>query len=147
MGGKVVDINTETFDKKESAIKEAKKVLKSQGAKYRNLSLTSDSDAGKYASNIMAFPTTVLVDRNGNIIGEQFMGGVDDQKNYDALMKQIKADDHLKPKLFPQFAKHKKQAYRICSTRYTCHDAVTPPDHLILFNILLYFFSFFIHHM
>jgi len=57
------------------------------------------------------------------------------------------ADDHLKPKLFPQFAKHKKQAYRICSTRYTCHDAVTPPDHLILFNILLYFFSFFIHHM
>ena len=91
MGGEVVGINTETFDGNESAIKEAKKVLKSQGAKYRNLSLTSDSDAGKYASNIMAFPTTVLVDRNGNIIGEQFMGGVDDQKNYDALMKQIKA--------------------------------------------------------
>lgn len=91
MGGEVVGINTETFDGNESAIEEAKKVLKSQGAKYRNLSLTSDSDAGKYASNIMAFPTTVLVDRNGNIIGEQFMGGVDDQENYDALMKQIQA--------------------------------------------------------
>ena len=46
MGGEVVGINTETFDGNESAIKEAKKVLKSQGAKYRNLSLTSDSDAG-----------------------------------------------------------------------------------------------------
>jgi len=91
MGGEVVGINTETFDGNESAIEEAKKVLESQGAKYRNLSLTSDSDAGKYASNIMAFPTTVLVDRNGNIIGEQFMGGVDDQENYDALMKQIQA--------------------------------------------------------
>lgn len=91
MGGEVVGINTETFDGNESAIEEAKKVLKSQGAKYRNLSLTSDSDAGKYASNIMAFPTTVLVDRNGNIIGEQFMGGVDNQENYDALMKQIQA--------------------------------------------------------
>ena len=91
MGGEVVGINTETFDGNESAIEEAKKVLESQGAKYRNLSLTSDSDAGKYASNIMAFPTTVLVDRNGNIIGEQFMGGVDNQENYDALMKQIQA--------------------------------------------------------
>ena len=75
----------------EDAIEEAKKVLESQGAKYRNLSLTSDSDAGKYASNIMSFPATVLVDRNGNIIGEQFMGGVDNQENYDALMKQIQA--------------------------------------------------------
>ena len=87
MGGEVVGINTETFDGNESAIKEAKKVLKSQGAKYRNLSLTSDSDAGKYASNIMAFPTTVLVDRNGNIIGEQFMGVLLPRVKHSALMR------------------------------------------------------------
>ena len=91
MGGEVVGINTETFDGNESAIKEAKKVLKSQGAKYRNLSLTSDSDAGKYASNIMAFPTTILVDRNGNIVGEPMLGGIDNQDNYDTLMKQIQS--------------------------------------------------------
>lgn len=63
MGGEVVGINTETFDGNESAIKEAASVLESQGAKYRNLSIDSSSDAGKYASNIMAFPTTILVDR------------------------------------------------------------------------------------
>ena len=53
--------------------------------------LTSDSDAGKYASSIMAFPTTILVDRNGNIVGDPMLGGIDNQDNYDALMKQIQS--------------------------------------------------------
>ena len=91
MGGEVVGINTETFDGNESAIKEAASVLESQGAKYRNLSIDSSSDAGKYASNIMAFPTTILVDRNGNIVGDPMLGGIDNQANYDTLMKQIQS--------------------------------------------------------
>jgi len=74
MGGEVVGINTETFD-----------------GKYRNLSIDSSSAAGKYASEIMAFPTTILVDRNGNIVGEPMLGGIDNQDNYDALMKQIQS--------------------------------------------------------
>ena len=91
MGGEVVGINTETFDGNEAAIKEAATVLESQGAKYRNLSIDSASDAGKYASDIMAFPTTILVDRNGNIVGDPMLGGIDNQENYDALMKQIQS--------------------------------------------------------
>ena len=91
MGGEVVGINTETFDGNEDAIKEAASILESQGAKYRNLSIDSDSDAGKYASSIMAFPTTILVDRNGNIVGDPMLGGIDNQDNYDALMKQIQS--------------------------------------------------------
>ena len=91
MGGEVVGINTETFDGNEAAMKEAASILESQGAKYRNLSIDSSSEAGKYASDIMAFPTTVLVDKDGNIIGEPFMGGIDDQSNYDQLMKQIQS--------------------------------------------------------
>ena len=91
MGGEVVGINTETFDANEDAIKEAASILESQGAKYRNLSIDSDSAAGKYASNIMAFPTTILVDRNGNIVGEPMLGGIDNQDNYDTLMKQIQS--------------------------------------------------------
>ena len=79
MGGEVV------------GIKEAASVLESQGAKYRNLSIDSSSDAGKYASNIMAFPTTILVDRNGNIVGDPMLGGIDNQDNYDTLMKQIQS--------------------------------------------------------
>ena len=91
MGGEVVGVNTDTFDGKEATIKEAKKILKSQGAKYRNFALDASSDAGKYASEIMAFPTTILVDRKGNIVGEPMVGGIDNQENYDTLMKQIKS--------------------------------------------------------
>ena len=91
MGGEVVGVNTDTFDGKESTIKEAKKILESQGAKYRNFALDANSDAGKYASEIMAFPTTILVDRKGNVVGEPMVGGIDNQDNYDALMKQIKS--------------------------------------------------------
>ena len=91
MGGEVVGINTDTLDNNEAGIKEAKEILKAQGASYKNLTFDSNSTVGKYAENIMAFPTTVLVDKDGNIVGEPFMGGIDDQSNYDQLMKQIQS--------------------------------------------------------
>ena len=91
MGGEVVGINTDTLDNNEAGIKEAKEILKAQGASYKNLTFDSKSTVGKYAGNIMAFPTTVLVDKDGNIVGEPFMGGIDDQSNYDQLMKQIQS--------------------------------------------------------
>ena len=91
MGGEVVGINTDTLDNNEAGIKEAKEILKAQGASYKNLTFNSNSTVGKYAGNIMAFPTTVLVDKDGNIVGEPFMGGIDDQSNYDQLMKQIQS--------------------------------------------------------
>ena len=91
MGGEVVGINTDTLDDNQDGIKEAKEIMKAQGASYKNLTFDSDSTVGKYAGNIMAFPTTVLVDKDGNIVGEPFMGGIDDQSNYDQLMKQIQS--------------------------------------------------------
>ena len=90
-GGEVIGINTETFDENKTAMKDAASILKSQGARYRNLSIDSSSAAGKYASEIMAFPTTILVDRNGNIVGDPMLGGIDNQDNYDTLMKQIQS--------------------------------------------------------
>ncbi len=60
-------------------------------AKRDNLTFASDSTVGKYAGNIIAFPPTVLVDKSGNIISEPFMGGIDDQANYEQLMKQIQS--------------------------------------------------------
>ena len=91
MGGEVVGINTDTLDNNEAGIKEAKEILKAQGASYKNLTFDANSTVGKYAGNIMAFPTTVLVDKDGNIVGEPFMGGIDDQSNYDQLMEQIQS--------------------------------------------------------
>ena len=91
MGGEVVGINTDTLDDNQDGIKEAKEILKAKGASYKNLTFDSDSTVGKYIGNIMAFPTTVLVDKDGNIVGEPFMGGIDDQSNYEQLMKQIQS--------------------------------------------------------
>lgn len=93
MGGEVVGINMDTLDNNEAGIKEAKEIMKAQGASYKNLTFDSNSTVGNYAGNgnIMAFPTTVLVDKNGNIVGEPFMGGIDDPSNYDQLMKQIQS--------------------------------------------------------
>ena len=91
MGGEVVGINTDTLDNNQDGIKEAKEILKAQGASYKNLTFDSDSAVGKYAGDIMAFPTTVLVDKDGNIVGDPFMGGIDDPSNYEQLMKQIQS--------------------------------------------------------
>ncbi len=91
MGGEVVGINTDTLDDNQDGIKEAQEILKAQGASYKNLTFDSNSTVGKYAGSIMAFPTTVLVDKDGNIVGEPFMGGINDQSNYDQLMEQIQA--------------------------------------------------------
>lgn len=91
MGGEVVGINTDTLDDNQDGIKEAKEILKAKGASYKNLTFDSDSTVGKYAGDIMAFPTTVLVDKDGNIVGDPFMGGIDEPSNYEQLMKQIQS--------------------------------------------------------
>ncbi len=37
----------------------------------------------------MAFPTTYVVDRQGNIVGEPIMGGIDQEANMATLEKLI----------------------------------------------------------
>lgn len=88
-GGQVIGINIDSLDGNEDGIAEAKSILEKQGAKYTNLSLDSNNEAGKYATSIMAFPTTIVLDRNGNIIGEPIMGGIDNDEVYKQLMKTI----------------------------------------------------------
>lgn len=90
MGGQVIGINSETLNGDQAGIEEAKKILKEQGTSYKNIYFDDTTDAGAYTRNILAFPTTVLVDRNGNIVGEPLLGGIDKQENYDSLMAQIK---------------------------------------------------------
>ena len=53
MGGEVVGINMDTLDNNEAGIKEAKEILKAQGASYKNLTFDSNSTVGKYAGNIL----------------------------------------------------------------------------------------------
>lgn len=88
-GGEVIGVNTETLDGNADNIATAKKILESAGASFRNIYFDPDSEAGKFALGIMAFPTTCVVDRQGNIVGEPIMGGIDQEANMATLEKLI----------------------------------------------------------
>ena len=88
-GGEVIGVNTETLDGNADNIATAKKILESVGASFRNIYFDPDSEAGKFALGIMAFPTTCVVDRQGNIVGEPIMGGIDKEDNAATLQKLI----------------------------------------------------------
>lgn len=88
-GGEVIGVNTETLDGNADNIATAKNILESAGASFRNIYFDPDSEAGKFALGIMAFPTTCVVDRQGNIVGEPIMGGIDQEANMATLEKLI----------------------------------------------------------
>ena len=90
-GGEVIGINTETLDGNQQGIDAAKKLLETTGASYRNIYFASGSEAGKFALNIMAFPTTYVFDRDGNVVGQPLLGGIDKKENLAALQLNIDA--------------------------------------------------------
>ena len=88
-GGALIGVNTFTLDGDEAAISEAKDVLAKKGATYQNVYFGSDSEAGKFTANIFAYPTTYVLDRNGNIVGEPIVGAITEQKQAETLQKLI----------------------------------------------------------
>ena len=88
-GGELIGVNTETLDGNADAIATAKKILESKGVTYRNIYFDSSSEAAKFALNIMAFPTTYVFDRNGNVVGEPLLGGIDNPSNLEHLQQTI----------------------------------------------------------
>ena len=88
-GGSLIGVNTFTLDGNETAISEAKDVLAKKGATYQNVYFASDGEAGKFTTNIFAYPTTYVVDRNGNIVGEPIVGAITEKKQAEALQAQI----------------------------------------------------------
>ena len=88
-GGALIGVNTFTLDGDETAISEAKDVLAKKGATYQNVYFASDGEAGKFVTNIFAYPTTYVVDRNGNIVGDPIVGAITEEKQAEALQAQI----------------------------------------------------------
>ena len=88
-GGAVIGINADTIDGDESMIMEAKNILEKKGAKYQNIYFPADSEAGKLTYSITAFPTTVVVDRNGNMVGEPILGGINSERQMTKLQALI----------------------------------------------------------
>ena len=88
-GGALIGVNTFTLDGDEAAISEAKDVLAKKGATYQNVYFNSDGEAGKFTTNIFAYPTTYVVDRNGNIVGEPIIGAITEKNQAEKLQKFI----------------------------------------------------------
>ena len=88
-GGALIGVNTFTLDGDEKAIAEAKDVLAKKGATYQNVYFDSDGEAGKFTTNIFAYPTTYVVDRSGNIVGEPIVGAITEKKQAETLQKLI----------------------------------------------------------
>ena len=88
-GGSLIGVNTFTLDGDEATISEAKDVLAKKGATYQNVYFDSDGEAGKFTTNIFAYPTTYVVDRSGNIVGEPIVGAITEKKQAETLQKLI----------------------------------------------------------
>ena len=88
-GGALIGVNTFTLDGDKAAIADAKDVLAKKGATYQNIYFGSGGDAGKFVENVFAYPTTYVVDRSGNIVGEPIVGAVTGKTQAEALQAQI----------------------------------------------------------
>ena len=88
-GGEVVGINSFTLDGDKTAISEAKDVLTKKGASYKNIWFESNSEAGKFTSGLYSYPTTYVVDKNGNIVGDPITGAITGEKQSEKLNELI----------------------------------------------------------
>ena len=88
-GGAVIGINADTIGGDESMIMEARQILEKKGAAYQNIYFSADSEAGKLTYSITAFPTTVVVDRNGRMVGEPILGGINNESQMKVLQDLI----------------------------------------------------------
>ena len=88
-GGQVVGVNSFTLDGNKDEIANAKDVLSKKGVTYKNVWFKSDSEAGKFTSNLFSFPTTYVIDQNGNIVGDPIVGAISSAEQRAALDKLI----------------------------------------------------------
>ena len=79
-GGALIGVNTFTLDGDEAAISEAKDVLAKKGRDLPECVFRFRRRGGKVHYNIFAYPTTYVVDRNGNIVGDPIVGAITEKE-------------------------------------------------------------------
>lgn len=87
-GAELIGINVEARSS-EKSLSEAKEILAKQGVTYRNLFINGGQKAQEYIEKIFAFPTTIMVDKSGNIIGDPITGSIEDEKKIDSILKMV----------------------------------------------------------
>lgn len=88
MGAEIIGVNTEAANG-DQQLQEAKDILKKQGCTFRNIVITDGEEAQKFVSKIMAFPTTILVNQNGKIIGEPITGSIESKEKQQKIVELI----------------------------------------------------------
>ena len=88
-GGAVIGINSFTLDGDKTAINDAKDILTKKGVSYKNVWFDSKGEAGKFTSGLFSYPTTYVVDKNGNIVGDPIVGAITGKKQAETLEKLI----------------------------------------------------------
>ncbi len=89
-GGKLIGLNTEILSQNEKKFSASKKILEEQGVSYQNIIIDNASDEMQnFIVNIFAYPTTILVDSNGNIVGEPISGSLSKER-LDKILEMIK---------------------------------------------------------
>lgn len=82
---KVMSICLDTYENKK--IKdEAEKIIDAKGVKYPNLAVKPSEEIDAYLKNLTAFPTTLLIGRDGKVIDNISLGS---QDKIDELYKKI----------------------------------------------------------
>lgn len=87
-GAELIGINVEAGSS-EKSLSEAKEILAKQGVTYRNLFISGGQKAQEYIEKIFAFPTTIMVDKSGNIIGDPITGSIEDEKKINSILKMV----------------------------------------------------------
>ncbi|OFK22818.1 TlpA disulfide reductase family protein [Olsenella sp. HMSC062G07] len=88
-GGQVVGVNSFTLDGNQGEISDAKDVLSKKGVTYKNVWFNTDGDAGKLVSGLFSFPTTYVIDSNGNVVGDPIVGAITSAAQREALDRLI----------------------------------------------------------
>ena len=82
---KVMSICLDTYENKK--IKdEAQKIIDAKGVKYPNLAIKPSEEIDAYLKNLTAFPTTLLIGRDGKVVDNISLGS---QDKIDELYKKI----------------------------------------------------------
>ena len=68
-----------------------KRIIEENKPTYQALGVKQEGDIKKFIDNIFAYPTTIVVDKNGNVIGDDVVGAITSKDQQDKLMKNIEA--------------------------------------------------------
>lgn len=83
----LIGVGTDSGESEEQ-LELAKSILEEKGVTYQNISPNPDKDFYKdFISEIAGYPTTYVVDKEGNIVGAPLIGNVKEQ--IDALQSRI----------------------------------------------------------